>query len=190
MNNKLAPIQQGLLNPPSQNLCYINSTFQCLAACDLLLDSSDPVAELVVRVLQQITQKGGPDHLAILSALNNTSQNSTTRSSRTPFTFWRQLPAIFIYGEKVKNPSSKLVLQQSCLFLIIFNLFPFRVIIGKGITQTRCTQCNQWSLVNQAYPIVGCTVSCLPNPCTLGEAIQHEWKPTEVQSGGHGWEWW
>ena len=81
MNNKLAPIQQGLLNPPSQNLCYINSTFQCLAACDLLLDSSDPVAELVVRVLQQITQKGGPDHLAILSALkqhltefNNTEQ--------------------------------------------------------------------------------------------------------------------
>ena len=79
-------VYQGLLNPASQNLCYINSTFQCLAACDLLLDSSDPVAELVVRLLQ-ITRKGGPDHLAIVSALKRHLKDFNNMEQQDAFQF-------------------------------------------------------------------------------------------------------
>ena len=138
----------------------MNSTFQCLAACDLAITPTDQLQNLVANAIQHITLKMGPDHLAIVSALK------------------QYLPAF--------NNTQ----QQDAFHFLESITSTLTTITGTQMTQTRCGSCKQWSAPNQPQPIVGYTVTCLPNVCTLGEAVQEELRPITVQSGGNGWEWW
>jgi hypothetical protein len=50
--------------------------------------------------------------------------------------------------------------------------------------------CNQWSTPNQPDPLVGLTVGSLTKATTIGQALQDEWSPVEVQAEESGWDWW
>ena len=112
-------LHQGLLNPPSQNLCYINSTFQCLAACDLLLESSDPVAALAVRLLQQITQKGGPDHLAVVSALKRHLKDFNNIEQQHAFHFLETIASNLRLGGERQECKQLQYYYCSCHFICL-----------------------------------------------------------------------
>ena len=92
--NSFVFILQGLLNPPGLNICYMNSTFQCIAACNINIEGNGAqgsLTSILFGIFQHISQRLGPDHLAAINTLKQHLPAFNNKNQQDAFHFLEEL---------------------------------------------------------------------------------------------------
>ena len=188
-------VLQGLLNPLGLNICYMNSTFQCIAACNINVGGNEAqgsLSSLLSGILQHIVQRLGPDHLSAINTLKEHLPVFNNNDQQDAFHFLEELVSATAregnkFGRCVNFSRNHVYIMccdislasTPCSILDSFCHTKCSSFTGTTQTQTVCKRCKQWSSPNQPDPLVGVSVSCTEDEATIHDSLQWEWTPVE-----------